>query len=117
VRILKCLTILAVLLTSTGCVALLVGGAAVGGYYVGKDERSAAEIADDAAIVAAINARYVRDDLVRARDIDVDSWMRVVTLRGKVASDEARKRAIEIARGVNNVFDVVADELVVDTGR
>ncbi len=97
-----------------GCVAVLVGGAAVGGYYVGKDERTPGQIAEDATIVAAINARYVRDDLVRARDINVDCYMLVVSLKGKVRSAEARARAIEIARAVENVFDVVADELVID---
>jgi len=101
-------------LSLNGCVAVLVGGAAVGGYYVGKDERTAGQIAEDATIVAAINARYVRDDLVRARDINVDCYMLVVTLKGRVRSAEARARAIEIARAVENVFDVVADELIVD---
>lgn len=101
-------------LSLNGCVAVLIGGAAVGGYYVGKDERTAGQIAEDVTIVAAINTRYVRDELVRARDINVDCFLLVVTLKGRVRSAEARARAIEIARAVENVFDVVADELVVD---
>lgn len=97
----------------SGCVPLLVGGAAATGYYVGKDERTAGEIADDAAITTAVNARFVRDDLVRARDINVDTFRKVVTLRGTVQTEEARRRAIELAQGASNVQRVVADELVI----
>jgi osmotically-inducible protein OsmY len=42
-----------------GCVAAVVGGAAAGGYYVGKDDRSAERIAADAAITADVKARLI----------------------------------------------------------
>lgn len=105
---------LALALSVSGCVPLLIGGAAAGGYYVGKDERTAGEIADDAAITTAVKSRFVRDDLVRARDINVDTHRKVVTLRGSVRSEEARRRAIELAQQTGNVLSVVADELVIE---
>ena len=98
----------------TGCAALLVGGAAAGGYYVGKDERTAGEIADDGVITAAVKSRFIGDDLVKARHINVDTYQRVVYLRGTVDSAEALERAIELARGVSNVTRVVADELTIE---
>lgn len=101
--------VLAALLS--GCTALLVGGAAVGGYHVGKDERTAGEIADDGAITTAVTARLVRDELVLARDVEVNTFRKVVTLRGSVPSDEAWERAVELASGVDNVENVEAGEL------
>ncbi len=92
----------------SGCVALLVGGAAGGGYYVGKDQRSAGRVADDAGITTRINARYARDPAVPARAIDVDTYAGVVTLRGTVPSRAVRARAIAIARSTRGVRRVVS---------
>lgn len=103
---------LALALAVSGCVPLLVGGAAAGGYYVGKDERTAGEIADDAAITTAVKSRLIGEEMVRARDINVDTHLKVVTLRGTVRSEEERRRAIELAERTGNVRSVV-DELVV----
>jgi hyperosmotically inducible protein len=110
---LKTLVFLMLLVPLAGCTALLVGGAAAGGYYVGKDERTAGEIAEDANITATVKTRFIADDIVRARDINVDTFRKVVTLRGVTVSREAKDRAIEIARGVNKVENVIADELVI----
>lgn len=112
--ILKGVAVLSAVLMLSGCAALLIGGAAAGGYYVGKDERSAGEITDDGVITAAVKSRFIGDDLVKARNINVDTFRRVVYLRGTVDSAEARVRAIELARGVNNVARVVADELTIE---
>ena len=98
----------------SGCGALMVGGAAAGGYYVGQDERSAGEISRDATITSTINTRYVRDREVSAMDINVDTYRGVVTLYGTVASHRARDRAVEIARGVKGVRQVNSKLSVVD---
>lgn len=97
----------------SGCVPLLVGGAAAGGYYVGQDERTAGEITDDAAITTAVKTRLIGEEMVRARDINVDTHLRVVTLRGTVRNAEERRRAIELAENTRNVQRVIADELVI----
>lgn len=98
----------------SGCGALVVGGAATGGYYVGQDERSAGEISRDATITSTINTRYVRDRDVSAMDINVDTYRGVVTLYGSVASQRAADRAVEIARGVKGVKQVNSKLTVVD---
>lgn len=86
-----------------GCAAAVVGGAAAGGYYVGKDDRSVGEISSDATITSTINSNYIKDDLVRAREINVDTYRGVVTLYGKVQSQAAADRAVQIARSVKGV--------------
>lgn len=110
----KSIAVLTAVVMLSGCAALLVGGAAAGGYYVGKDERSAGEIADDGVITAAVKSRFIGDDLVKARKINVDTFRRVVYLDGTVESAEAHARAIELARGVSNVSSVVADKLTIE---
>lgn len=89
----------------TGCVAA-VAGAAAAGYYVGKDERTAGEIADDVTIGTALKAVYIGDSMVKAFTIDIDVRYRVVTLNGRVGSEAARARAIELAQDVKGVVDV-----------
>jgi hyperosmotically inducible protein len=97
----------------SGCVAAAVGGAAAGGYYVGKDERTAGEIADDAAITASVKTRLIAERSVRALDINVDTRYKIVTLNGKVSSVAAKNRAIEIAKMVSNVKKVISNLKIV----
>lgn len=90
----------------SGCAAAVVTGAAAGGYYAAKSDRSAAEVSNDASITSAINTRYVKDDLISAFDVDVDTRRGVVTLTGTVRSAEAARRAVELARSVTGVKHV-----------
>lgn len=90
----------------SGCAAVVVGGAAAGGYYVGQDERSIGRISEDATITSSINAAYVKDDLVSALDINVDTRNGVVTLYGSVSSGRVATRAVQLARSVKGVKQV-----------
>ncbi|OYV77637.1 MAG: hypothetical protein B7Z66_03645 [Chromatiales bacterium 21-64-14] len=87
---------------------MVVGGAAGGGYYVGKDQRSVGQISDDTAITARINSHYLRDPDIKSRDIDVDTYQGVVTLHGTVPSTQALGRAIAIAKATKGVKQVVS---------
>lgn len=89
-----------------GCTAAVIGGAALGGYYVGKDERSAGQIADDAAITAAVKTRLIASSEVRALDVDVDTYEAIVILKGAVTSGEARSTAEQLARATRGVKGV-----------
>lgn len=100
------LLVLGLVSALTGCAAAVVGGAAAGGYYVGKDERTLGEISSDATITSTINTRYVQDDLVSAMDINVDTHRGVVTLYGQVKSQAVATRAVQIARSVKGVKQV-----------
>jgi hyperosmotically inducible protein len=97
----------------TGCAAAVVGGAAAGGYYVAKSDRTAAEIASDTTITSTINSRYVKDDLISAFDVNVDTYRGTVTLYGNVPSQQAAARAVELARTVNGVNRVQSKLTVV----
>ena len=93
---------------ASGCGALVVGGAATGGYYVAQDERSMEQISRDASISSRINASYVKDDLVSAMDVNVDTYNGVVTLRGTVPSTRTAERAVVLARAVKGVTRVIS---------
>ena len=92
----------------SSCVpAAVVGGAGVG-YYVAKDERSTGTIIDDAAITTAIKAKFLKDDLVSAVDIHVDTAQGCVTLSGDVPSHQASARALDIAQRTKGVQKVTS---------
>lgn len=95
------------LLGLNGCAASLIGGAAVGGYAVGQDERPARQILDDGAITASIKTRYAADKYVRALSINIDTYDGVVTLNGSVGSYIEQQRAEDIARDIVGVKSVV----------
>jgi len=106
--------LIASLILCSGCNALLLGGVAAGGYVVGKDERSAKRIADDASITGAIKTKLLTNRYVNGFKIDVDTYNAVVTLTGTVNSNFSREQAIGIAKNTRGVGDVT-DKLRVDT--
>jgi hyperosmotically inducible protein len=70
----------------------------------------------DAGITTSVKTQLAADDLVKARDINVDTRDHVVTLAGVVTSSAEETRALEIARATNGVTDVVdAIEIGPDT--
>ncbi len=93
---------------TAGCWPLAIGGAALGGYYIGKDDRSAVQIADDAAVTASVKAKYIRDPTVNALDINVDTYQGIVTLYGTLPDRNAERRALALAEETRGVQRVVS---------
>jgi hyperosmotically inducible periplasmic protein len=106
------LTLLVAVGGLSGCVAALVGGAAAGAYYVGKDERSADEIAEDAALTAEVKSRLIAERGVRSLSINVDSYKGVVYLKGDVKSAHQRALAERVARQAKGAARVQNDLIV-----
>ncbi len=61
----------------------------------------------DSGITTSIKSQLISDDLVRARNIDVDTEDRVVTLSGEVRSPDEEAQALHLARVTQGVADVV----------
>jgi hyperosmotically inducible periplasmic protein len=62
----------------------------------------------DAGVTATVKSKLAADDFVRARNINVDTKDRVVTLTGEVRTEQEKTIAIDIAKqttGVTNVVD------------
>ena len=100
------ITLFSINLLLSGCAALVIGGAAAGGYAVAKDERSAKQIADDASITGAIKSKLLADKYVKGFSIDVDTYNRVVTLNGNLTSNFSKERAGELAAKTRGVVQV-----------
>lgn len=64
-------------------------------------------VGPDAAITMKIQAAYAGDDVVKGRNIDVDTDKGVVTLKGSVDSLRERDAAEQIARSTDGVKRVV----------
>ena len=73
---------------------------------------STGEAITDGWITTKVKAKFFDDKLLKESSITVDTNERVVTLKGTVGSDEAKKRAAMIASGTEGVLRV-ADEVVV----
>ena len=105
-------TLLALLLMS-GCTALVIGGAAVGGYQLGKDEREPAVVASDSAITTKIKGKYIADSVVSVFNIGVRTYESTVTLTGTVGSFVARDQAAILAKDTKGVV-TVNNQIVVE---
>ncbi len=78
--------------------------------------RSAGTQVDDAAITAKVKAKLAADGDINPFNIDVDSNEGVVTLQGRVAKEEARTKAEQLARNTDGVTRVINLIKVGDNG-
>ena len=68
---------------------------------------------DDATTTAAVKSRLIRNASTKGLQIDVDTNEDIVTLSGRVSTEEERQLAAELARNSSDVADV-RNNLVVD---
>ncbi|MCS7199113.1 MAG: BON domain-containing protein [Caldimicrobium sp.] len=66
----------------------------------------------DKKITARIKAKFIADPEIKALSIDVDTLNGVVTLTGVVKREEQRRRAVELAKTVEGVREVIVNILV-----
>jgi len=93
----------------SGCAAVVVGGAAAAAYYVGKDDRSADQIAKDAAITGEVKSRLIAEPGIRSLQINVDTYEGIVLLRGEVKNQAQGATVERIARSVSGVKSVTTE--------
>ena len=82
------------------------------GAAVARGANEAERAVANGALTAKIKAKMALDDRVKAANINVDTAGSVVTLSGRVATDEERRRAVQLARETDGVTSV-ADRLEV----
>ncbi|HSD70106.1 MAG TPA: BON domain-containing protein [Woeseiaceae bacterium] len=93
-------------LVTSACSSMLMGGSASGTTGLGKDNRTAQQLADDNAITATIRSRYAQDSAISAAKLSIETYMGAVTLKGTVPSFAVRDRAVSIARNTDKVRSV-----------
>lgn len=67
---------------------------------------STGEFIDDATITTKVKTAFVRDPVVSAMDINVDTFKSTVQLSGFVETAEQKARAEQIAAGIQGVQNV-----------
>ncbi|MDB6060831.1 MAG: transporter [Verrucomicrobiaceae bacterium] len=97
-------------------VAVMTAGAltfgALGGCAVHRDQSTAGEYIDDAAITTKVKARFVENSAVDSSSITVETLKGTVLLSGFAKSSEEKSTAEKLAKGVKGVVSVKNDLLV-----
>jgi len=68
--------------------------------------KTVGETIDDATVTTRVKTALINEPNVAAGSIDVDTFKGVVTLSGRVKSNEEATRAVEVARRTTGVKDV-----------
>jgi hyperosmotically inducible protein len=92
-----------------GAVAVLVAvlsASAFTGCSSTPTEQSTGQAIDDGVVTAKVKAALVQDPVTKAHEINVETFKGTVQLSGFVESDEARARAVELAKDVDGVKQV-----------
>ncbi|PCJ21965.1 MAG: hypothetical protein COB04_01965 [Gammaproteobacteria bacterium] len=98
---------------TTGVIAVGALGGIAAGYYVGKDDRTIGQIADDISVTASIKTKFVGDKQVSALNINVDTYKGVVTLYGSMNKKTTEGHAMRLASEVGGVTKVISKITVV----
>ena len=83
--------------------------AALGACSKPGEQSTAGQYLDDATMTAKVKADLMKDDSVKATEIKVETTQGVVQLSGFVGSEDARKRAEELAKSIAGVKSVRND--------
>jgi hyperosmotically inducible periplasmic protein len=94
------IALLAVLATSSGFVLFQTGCAAT------PTRESTGEYVDDSSITTKVKAALVRDPVVKALDVKVETFKGVVQLSGFVDTPDQKSRAEQVTRGIAGVQSV-----------
>ncbi len=107
------------LLFLSGCHLCLLGAGGGAGYTAGEaaadKERGVGDVLSDGVVTTKVNAAFTSNKKISVWDIDVDTRLGVVTLRGYVKNQEVIDEAIKTAKTVEGVKKVKS-LLVVDKG-
>jgi len=69
-------------------------------------QQSTGQAIDDGVITAKVKAKLIEDPVTKAHQISVETFKGNVQLSGFVESDQARTKALQIARDVEGVKNV-----------
>lgn len=72
-------------------------------------QESTSEYVTDSWITTKVKASLVEDPLVKATEVNVETFKGVVQLSGFVSSDAARRQAVMVAQGIKGVTSVKND--------
>lgn len=80
-------------------------------------KRSVGEVIDDSVISNKLKIKYLKNIHMRALKINIDTWKGVVTLKGKVKSQDQIDKAVDIAERQPGVKEVKSNLTVVRSAK
>lgn len=89
-----------------GSIAAVVAALVLAGCAAIGTQKSAGEFVDDAGITSRVKMALAQDPVVKARQVNVDTFRGVVQLNGFVDSPEAKSQATVVAQNVEGVQEV-----------
>jgi osmotically-inducible protein OsmY len=95
----------------TGCVGMVVGGAATAGVAA-YQERGIKGVAADTTTATKIRAKLLENDKELFSDVGIEVYEGRVLMTGRVPTEDMRATAVRIAWGVTDVKDVL-NEIVI----
>ena len=86
--------------------AVMAGTSLIAACSSTPTQQSTGQAIDDGVVTAKVKAKLIEDPVTKAHQINVDTFKGTVQLSGFVESDQARTRALQIARDVDGVKQV-----------
>jgi osmotically-inducible protein OsmY len=88
---------------------LALAFASVLGCAATETRQSTGEYFDDTWITTKVKAALVQDPVVKATEVNVETYKGVVQLSGFVSSDAAMEQAVKVTKGIQGVTSVRND--------
>ena len=86
--------------------AALLGSTMIAGCSNTPTQQPAAEAIDDGVVTAKVKAKLIEDPVTKAHQISVETFKGTVQLSGFVETEQARSRALQLAKGTAGVKNV-----------
>jgi osmotically-inducible protein OsmY len=90
--------------------AMVMGSTLVAGCSSAPTQQSTGQAIDDGVVTAKVKAKLIEDPVTKAHQINVETFKGSVQLSGFVENEQARSRALQLAKdtdGVKNVKDAL----------
>lgn len=92
--------------TAALVLAASMATAVIAGCSSTPSQQSTGQAIDDGVVTAKVKAKLIEDPVTKAHQINVETFKGTVQLSGFVESDQARTRALQLAKDVDGVKQV-----------
>jgi osmotically-inducible protein OsmY len=92
--------------TAALIMAAVVSTGLIAGCASTPSQQSTGQAIDDGVVTAKVKAKLIEDPVTKAHQINVETFRGTVQLSGFVESNQARTRALQLARDVEGVKQV-----------
>jgi hyperosmotically inducible protein len=86
--------------------AAVLGSTMIAGCSTAPAQQPTAEAIDDGVVTAKVKAKLIEDPVTKAHQISVETFKGNVQLSGFVETEQARSRALQLAKGTAGVRNV-----------